>query len=81
MDKNLELIKVYLDRHLDNPPENLTPESRIDEIGIDSLALLELMMELEDKYDFRLPEDVPTPETVGQLLALVEKYKPAAINA
>ncbi len=81
MDKNLELIKVYLDRHLDNPPENLTPESRIDEIGVDSLALLELMMELEDKYDFRLPEDVPTPETVGQLLALVEKYKPAAVNA
>lgn len=81
MDNNLKLIKTYLDQHLDNPPENLTPESRIDEIGIDSLTLLELMMELEDKYDFRLPEDAPTPETVGQLLALVEKYKPAAVDA
>lgn len=80
MDNNLELVKNYLDRHLDNPPEKLTPESRLEEIGVDSLALLELMMELEDKYDFRLPEDVPAPETVGQLLELVERYKPTTVN-
>ncbi|MDA8362922.1 MAG: acyl carrier protein [Gammaproteobacteria bacterium] len=80
MDNRLEPIKAYLDRHFDNPPEHLALESRLDEIGIDSMALLELMMELEDKYDFRLPEDVPTPETVGQLVALVEQYKPSALN-
>ncbi len=80
MDNRLEPIKTYLDRHLDNPPENLTLGSKLGEIGIDSMALLELMMDLEDKYDFRLPEDVPTPETVGQLVALVEQYKPSAVN-
>lgn len=81
MDNNLELIKAYLDQHFDNPPKNLTPESKLDEIGLDSLAQLELMMELEDKYNFRLPEDVPEPETIGQLLALVEQYKPPVVNA
>lgn len=81
MDKNLELIKAYLDTHFDNPPKNLTPESKLDEIGLDSLAQLELIMELEDKYNFRLPENVPEPETVADLLALVELYKPAAVNA
>ncbi|MHB8258167.1 MAG: acyl carrier protein [Acidiferrobacterales bacterium] len=80
MDNRLEPIKAYLDRHLDNPPENLTLESRLDEIGIDSMGLLELMMDLEDKYDFRLPEDVPLPETVDQLIALVEQYKPSVLN-
>ncbi len=80
MDSRLEPIKAYLDRHLDNPPETLTMETRLDGIGVDSMALLELMMELEDKYDFRLPEDVSTPETVGQLVALVEQYRPSALN-
>lgn len=80
MDNNLELIRDYLERHLDNPPENLTPESRLDEVGIDSMALLELIFELEDKYDIHLPDDVSSPETVGQLIALVEQYKPAAVN-
>ena len=80
MDNNLDLIKDYLARHLDNPPENVTLESRLDEIGIDSMALLELIFELEDKYDIRLPEDVSTPETVGQLIDLVEQYNPATVN-
>lgn len=80
MDNNLDLIKDYVERHADNPPGNLTPESKLDEIGIDSMALLELIFELEDKYDIRLPEDIPTPTTVGQLLELMEQYKPAAVN-
>ncbi|MDA8420138.1 MAG: acyl carrier protein [Pseudomonadota bacterium] len=80
MDSRLEPIKAYLDRHLDNPPENLTMESRLNELGVDSMGLLELMMDLEDQYDFRVPEDVPTPETVGQLVALVEQYKPSALT-
>ena len=80
MDNNLELIRDYLERHFDHPPENLTPDSRLDEIGIDSMALLELIFELEDKYDIRLPDDVSSPETVGQLLALVEQYKPSAVH-
>lgn len=80
MDNNLELIRDYLERRLDTPPENLTLASRFDEIGIDSMSLLELMFELEDKYDISLPDDVPTPETVAELVELVQKYKPALEN-
>ena len=80
MDNNLDLIKDYLSRHADNPPENLTPETRLDELGIDSMSLLELMFEVEDKYNIHLPDDVPTPETVGQFLELMEQYKPAAVD-
>jgi acyl carrier protein len=77
---NLDIIKDYLDRHADNPPENLTPETKLDELGIDSMALLELIFEMEDKHGIRLPDNVPTPENVGQLLKLIEQYKPAAVN-
>jgi acyl carrier protein len=80
MDINLELIKDYIARHADNPPENLTLESKLNEIGIDSLGILELVFELEDKYGIRLPEDIPIPQTVGQFLELIAQHKPAALN-
>ncbi len=78
--ETLELIKEYISRHVDNPPENLTLESRLNEIGLDSLALLQLLFEVEDKYGVHLPNNVPMPETVGQLVELIEKFKPPAVN-
>lgn len=80
MDNNFDIIKDYLARHSDHPPENITLESKLGEIGIDSMGLLELIFEIEDKYGIRLPDDVPMPENVGQLLKLIEQYKPATIN-
>lgn len=81
MDNNLEVIKDYIHKHSDNPPENLTLESKLNELGIDSLAMLELFFEFEDKYDIRLPQDIKTPETVGDMLGLIEQYQPADVNA
>ncbi len=42
--------------------------------------MLELLFEVEDKYGVHLPNDVPRPETVGQLVELIEKFKPPAVN-
>lgn len=80
MDDTLDLIKEYLKQHLDNPQEELTVETRLDVIGIDSLGLLELIFDLEEKYNINMPQDIPVPETVGQLIETIEKYKPAAVN-
>lgn len=80
MNNTLDLIKEYIDRHIDNPPAELTLDSKLDEIGLDSLAMLELMFELEDKYGIHVPNDTLKPETVGQFVELVEKFKPAAVN-
>ena len=76
----LELIKEYINRHVGQPPENLEMESRLDEIGLDSLAMLELFFEIEDKYGISLPNNVPMPETVGQLVKLIDKFKPPEVN-
>ena len=76
----LELLKAFINQHVDNPPENLRLDSRLDAIGVDSLVLLELMFDLEDKYGIRLPSDLPQPQTVGQLVDIFERFKPAAVN-
>jgi acyl carrier protein len=72
-----ELIHEYIKINVVNPPENITLASKLDGIGLDSLALLELMFEIEEKYKIQLPSNAPKPETVGQLIALIEKFKPS----
>lgn len=74
----LELVKEYINSHVDNPPENVTLETKLAAVGLDSLAMLELMFELEDKYNFQFPNDAPKPDTIGELVELFEKYKPSS---
>ncbi len=75
--ESFALIREYINKHVNNPPENITLESKLNAVGIDSLALLELVFELEEKHGVNVPNDVVMPETVAQLIELIEKYKPA----
>ncbi len=76
----LELIQDYIQRHVDNPPETLLPETRLDELGIDSLAMFDLLFELEEQYNIRFDNDAVKPETVGQLMDFIEQRCPQSGN-
>jgi acyl carrier protein len=73
----LELLREFVKRRVANPPEEITLESRLEDIGVDSLTLLDLMFDMEDKFGVRMPDDLPRPETVAQLIEIFEKLKPA----
>ena len=51
--------------------EEVTAESRLSDLGIDSLDTVELLMELEDKTGVKV-ELTEKVETVGALVAFVE---------
>ncbi len=42
-------------------------------LGVDSLALLELMFEIEEKLGVHVGEDTPPPRTCGELAQLLER--------
>lgn len=52
-------------------------EAELAGLGVDSLTLLELMFEIEEKYGVKLAEDTPPPRTCGELAALVERVAAA----
>ncbi|MDH3320117.1 MAG: acyl carrier protein [Betaproteobacteria bacterium] len=41
--------------------------------GVDSLSLLELVFEIEEKFSVKLDEDTPPPRSCGELVALIER--------
>ena len=57
--------------------EGIKPESEIiADLKADSLAIVEMLMEIEEKYGVNVPdEDVPTLKTVQDIADYVEKNK------
>jgi acyl carrier protein len=60
------------------PPEKpLTPETRfVDDLGLDSLTVMELVAEVEDTFDINLPINLlPEIHTVGELAATIDRLR------
>jgi acyl carrier protein len=64
----LELIRAHLSTELEIDPGRIQPETRFKEdLEADSLDLVELVVELEDRYGIRIPdEQAARILTVGQ---------------
>lgn len=66
---DLALIQNFLkDRVESSSLDKIVPDATLTELGIDSLMLVELIFEFEDKTGLTVPTDIPPPKTVGELL-------------
>lgn len=53
-------------------PDQLTPDARLEDIGIDSIGIAELLFSIEDEFGLRLP-DVPLDlATFGEVVIYVD---------
>lgn len=67
----IDTVKEVLEENLDIDPETVNDESTFDSLGIDSLDMVELICDLEEKCDveFGEPEGL---ETVGDLVEYID---------
>jgi acyl carrier protein len=61
----LEIIQDILAAKFALDRAKLTPEAELSKLGIDSLAVLELLFDIEDRFRLKIKEDVP-----GSLMTL-----------
>lgn len=73
----LEKIQKLLGDQLNVSKDKITKDSRvIEDLGADSLDVVELLMTLEDEYGITVEEeDAIKLKTVGDILTLIEKSK------
>ena len=71
----LEKIQEMLAEALNLPLDKVTPNAKIvDDLGADSLDVVELLSQLEDEYGITIPDDeVETLVTVADVAKEVEK--------
>ena len=89
-------VRSIIAKSLNIPVERLTPETRLDELGAESLDVIEIVFGLEEKYDITIPlkADEATrlatsdkggnPEmpfsTVGDVADIVQKLVDAKVS-
>ena len=58
-------------------PSEVTPEkSFVDDLDIDSLSMVEIAVQTEDKYGVKIPdEDLASLRTVGDVVANIQKVE------
>ena len=71
-----ETVRKVLAEQLEVDESIITPETDIiDDLGADSLDLVELVMSLEEHYDIVLTDDKTAKvRTVGQVVKMLEQF-------
>lgn len=70
--QTLELLREYLQKKASIDPTKVTPEAKLEDIGVDSLILIDLMFELEESLNVRVPDVDTRPTTVLELTQLFD---------
>ena len=70
----LEQVKKILCDQLDLEEEQVNEDSEvIDDLGADSLDIVDLVMTLEEEFDTEIPdEDIENLKTVGDIVKYIE---------
>jgi acyl carrier protein len=53
--------------------EQLRPEQNLEEIGIDSLAIVEFMFDLEDQFGIRLTDERTPVKTIQDIADMIDR--------
>ena len=71
----LEKIKEILAEQLNIDPEDVVEGASFrDDLGVDSLDLFELLLNLEEEYGFEIPaEDMESLQTVGDVIEYLQR--------
>ena len=70
----LETLKEIITMYADVDPEEITEETSLrNDLGLNSLVLMNMIVELEDNYDIEIPEsDAVDFDTVGDVISYLE---------
>ena len=73
----LDDVKAVVVDHLDCVPAEVKEDSKfIEDLGADSLDVVELVMALEEKFDIEIPdEEAEKILTVGDAISYIENNK------
>jgi nodulation protein F len=71
-----ESARTIIAERLDRQPASLSLETQLDELGVNSLQLTEIIMDLEDMFEIELSENTSEAwarlKTIGDVVQAVE---------
>lgn len=73
----LETVKSILAEQFEADPQSITEQTNIEEdLGADSLDVIDMLMSLEDAFDVEIPDEaIESIRTVGEVVAYIEQHQ------
>lgn len=68
----LARIQAVIAEELDDAAADLRPERRLEELGLDSLAVIEIMFRLEEIFDVRMGDERVPIKTIQDIVDNVD---------
>ena len=73
----LQTLQEILRKNFDLEPEVVHPDARLEDLEIDSLAVIEVLFAVEDEFGITVPSEPAAQQgslkTVGDLVAYIDK--------
>lgn len=74
---SLSLIREFLNNRLGVDPAVVVATAPLIDLGVDSLMMLELIFEFEDRFGITLAKGLKSPRTVGEMVTLMDSLRDA----
>ena len=66
-------LAQVLSEKYDVAQEAISPEATLEELGLDSLTVVEFLFDVEDEFGIEVPEERATFQTLAEAAALVDE--------
>ena len=73
---NTELMQLFAQTFEINE-DRLRPEATLESLGLDSLAVIEFLFQIEDKFGIQIPDQASPPSTLGEMAQLIAPLLPS----
>lgn len=72
----IDKVKSIVSNQFDVEEDTITAETNIaDDLGADSLDVVDMLMSLEDEFDVEIPdEEIENIHTVGEIVTYIEEH-------
>lgn len=69
----IETLRDLLVRNYKLAPEAVAPDATLETLGVDSLGLLELLFDIEDRFGIKMPAERPALSTVEDVAGYIDR--------
>ena len=77
---NSELLQLFSET-FGITEDKLLPDATLESLGLDSLAVIEFLFQIEDKFKIQIPDQASPPRTLAEMVLLIEPLLPTSSTA
>ena len=72
---NSDLINLFAET-FGIAEDRLLPDATLESLGLDSLAVIEFLFQIEDKFGIQIPDQANPPRTLDEIVQMIEPLMP-----